>query len=85
MDVQGFDPKSLSVDERLELIDKLRMSIALDAVHGDERAKEAINLDRPLAPDVLAELHRRAEALMRNPSSGIPWEQLREELAKKYG
>jgi putative addiction module component (TIGR02574 family) len=85
MGVQEFDPRSLSVDERLELIDKLRMSIALDAVHGDERAREAINLDRPLEPELLAELHRRAEALIRNPSSGIPGEQLREELKKKYG
>jgi putative addiction module component (TIGR02574 family) len=75
----------LSVDERLELIDKLRMSIALDARHGDRRAREVVGLDRPLDPVVLAELHRRAEALMRTPSSGIPWEQLNEELKKKYG
>lgn len=85
MAAQEFDPSSLSVDERLELIDKLRMSIALDARHGDRRAREVIDLDRPLDPVALAELHRRAEVLMRNPSSGIPWEQLNEELKKKYG
>lgn len=85
MAAQEFDPSSLSVDERLELIDKLRMSIALDARHGDRRAMEVVDLDRPLDPVVLAELHRRAVALMRNPSSGISWEQLNEELKKKYG
>ena len=85
MAAQEFDPSSLSVDERLELIDKLRMSIALDAGHGDRRARAVVDLDHSLDPVVLAELHRRAEALMRNPSSGIAWEQLNEELKKKYG
>lgn len=85
MAAQEFDPSSLGVDERLEFIDKLRMSIALDARHGNRRAREVIDLDRPLDPVVLSELHRRAEALMRNPSSSIPWEQLNEELKKKYG
>ncbi|MFO1085486.1 MAG: addiction module protein [Reyranellaceae bacterium] len=85
MTAQEFDPRSLSIDERLELIDKLRMSIALDARHGDRRAKEVVDHDRPLGAAVLAELHRRAQALESNPSSGIPWDQLNEELKKKYG
>lgn len=80
-----FDPKSLTIDERLDLIDKLWLSIAVDAEHGDERAREAVDLDRPLDPDVLAELHRRAESLKRDPSSGVRWEVLNEVLKKKYG
>ncbi|MGD9879637.1 MAG: hypothetical protein AB7U95_05800 [Reyranella sp.] len=60
------------------------MSIALDARHGDQRARGAVDFDRPLDPLVLAEFHRRAEALMRNPSSGIVREQLNKELKKKY-
>jgi len=80
-----FDPRSLSVDERLELIDRLWLSIAKDAKLGDERARQALDLNRPLEPEVLAELHRRADELERDPSSGIRWEDLNEELKKKYG
>ena len=85
MSAIDFDPKALSVEERLELIDKLWLSIAVDASRGDENAKAAVDLNRPLEPDVLAELHRRADALKRNHSSGIRWEHLNEELKKKYG
>lgn len=85
MAVPEFDPNSLSIDERLDLIDKLWLSIAVDAEHGNERAREAVDLDRPLDPDVLAELHRRAEALKRDPSSGVGWDALNEEFKKKYG
>jgi putative addiction module component (TIGR02574 family) len=85
MTTSEFDPRAWSIDERLDLIDKLWLSIAVDAERGDERAKEVVDLNRPLEPDVLAELRRRAEALKRDPSSGIRWEQLNEELKKKYG
>ena len=80
-----IDPETLSIEQRLDLIDKLRLSIVVDARRGDKRAQEVIDLDRPLEPEVLAELHRRAEALKRDPSRGIPWEQLNEKLRKKYG
>jgi putative addiction module component (TIGR02574 family) len=80
-----FDPKSLSVDERLDLIDKLWLSIAVDAERGDARAAAAINLDHPLDPELLAELARRSEEYKRDPSTGIRWEDLREELKRKYG
>ena len=80
-----FDLASLSVDERLDLIDKLWLSIAVDAEHGDARARQVVDLDRPLESDVLAELHRRLAALKRDPSRGILWEDLNEELKKKYG
>jgi len=85
MSAPDFDPSSLSIDERLDLIDKIWLSIAADAKRGDENAAAVLDLDRPLPPDVLAELRRRAEALIRNPERGIPWERLNAELAKKYG
>jgi putative addiction module component (TIGR02574 family) len=73
MSIPEFDPTSLSVDERLDLIDRLWLSIATDAERGDAHASAALDLNRPLEPEVLAELKRRVEELKRNPSSGIRW------------
>jgi len=81
----GFDPTSLSVDERLALIDQLWLSIAADAERGDASAAAAINLDHPVDPELLAELVRRTDELERNPESGVRWEDLRDELKRKYG
>ena len=85
MSASEFDPKSLSVDERLDLIDKLWLSIAVDAKHGDARATAAIDLNQPPDRELLAELVRRSEEYKRDPSTGIRWEDLREELKRKYG
>ena len=85
MTTLGFDPTSLSVDERLALIDQLWLSIAADAERGDTSAAAAINLDHPVDPELLAELVRRSEEFKRDPSTGIRWEDLREELKSKYG
>ena len=57
-----------------------------DAVHRLFRAgyaAAALDLYRPLDPEVLAEIVRRADALERDPSTGIRWEDLREELERK--
>jgi putative addiction module component (TIGR02574 family) len=78
-----INPASLTIEERLQLIDDLRLSIARDARAGNAEAAAALDLYRPLDPDVLAEIVRRADALERDPSSGIPWEDLREELERK--
>jgi putative addiction module component (TIGR02574 family) len=85
MNPPAIDPKSLSVDERLRLIDELWLSIAADAERGDARAVEAINLEYPVDPELLAELERRSDEFERDPSSGVRWEDLREELKRKYG
>ena len=85
MNTSAIDPKSLSVDERLRLIDELWLSIAADAERGDPRAVEAINLEYPVDPELLAELERRSEEFERDPSCAVPWEDLREELKRKYG
>lgn len=78
-----FDPRSLSVEERLSLIDRLWLSIAVDADNGNERAQEAVDLHRPLDPAVLAELVRRADEAERDPSGLVPWEDLMTEMGKK--
>jgi putative addiction module component (TIGR02574 family) len=79
----SFDPSSLTVDERLQLIDDLRLSLARDAQAGNAEASAALDLYRPLDPEVVAELVRRADALERDPSTGVRWEDLREELERK--
>jgi hypothetical protein len=73
----------MTIEERLRLIDELRLSLARDARAGNAEASAALDLYRPLDPDVLAELVRRADALEHDPSSGIRWEDLREELDRK--
>jgi putative addiction module component (TIGR02574 family) len=65
-----IDPKSLTVEERLELI---------------KRLWSAIVDDDKVDPELLAELERRADEFERDPSKGVRWEDLREELQRKYG
>ena len=36
--------------------------------------------DDELTPEKIAEFERRGEELMRNPQSGVPWDQVRAEL-----
>jgi putative addiction module component (TIGR02574 family) len=85
MAAADFDPNTLSVEERLALIDQIWLSIAIDAQQGDTNASAALELKRPLEPELLAELHRRVEAFRRDPSTGIRWENLKAELKRKYG
>lgn len=84
MSTAEFDPKTLTVNERLDLINRLWLSIAVDAKHGDERATEVMDFDRQLEPDIRAEIVRRLDELERDPSRGIRWEDLREKLRRKY-
>lgn len=85
MPVLDFDPKTLSVEERLALIDRLWLSIAKDAQQGDSSASAALDLNRPVEAELVAELHQRVEAFKRDPSKSIRWEDLRVELRQKYG
>jgi putative addiction module component (TIGR02574 family) len=85
MSMPDFDPKTLSVEERLALIDRLWLSIAEDAQQGDSSASAALDLNRPLEAELVAELHQRVEAFKRDPSESIRWEDLRAELSRKYG
>lgn len=55
MSAIDFDPKELSVEERLALIDRIWLSIAADAQRGDSDASSALELDRALESEFLAE------------------------------
>jgi hypothetical protein len=66
MATTDFDPKTLSVEERLALIDRLWISILEDAGRGDTLATQALDMDHGLDPEVIEELERRAE---------VPWGQ----------
>ncbi|MBN9090336.1 MAG: addiction module protein [Reyranella sp.] len=82
---QPTDPASLTVEERLRLIEELWSSIEKDAERGDPAALEALAFDDTIDPKLLAEFERRADELERDPSKGVRWEDLREELRRKYG
>ena len=81
----SIDPASLTVEERLLLIDELWLSIAKDAKGGDAKATAALDWNRRPDPELLAELQRRVDAFKRDPSQAIRWEDLRAELQRKYG
>ena len=81
----SFDPASLTIEERLRLIEDLWLSIEKDADRGDPAAVQALAYDDKIDPELLAEMERRADALERDPSKGVRWEDLREELQRKYG
>jgi putative addiction module component (TIGR02574 family) len=85
MAATDFDPNTLSVEERLALIDRLWISILEDAGRGDELATQALDMDHGLDPEVIEELERRADELERDPSKGIPWGDFLEELRRKRG
>jgi putative addiction module component (TIGR02574 family) len=85
MSIPDFDPETLSVEERLALIDRLWLSIAKDAQQGVSSASAALDLNRPLEAELVAELHQRVEAFKLDPSKSIRWEDLRAELRRKYG
>lgn len=80
-----LDLESLSVDDRLRLIDELWLSIAIAAGRGDEKASEALDATFDIEPELLAELEQCADELERDPSKGIPWEDIVAELRRKHG
>src|SRR5258708_23474460 len=65
MAAANFDPNTLSVEERLALIDRLWISILEDAGRGDELATQALDMDHGLDPEVIEELEQRADELER--------------------
>jgi len=85
MPVPDLDFASLTIDERMRLIEALWESIEHSAANGDAQAAQAVERWANIDPDFLAELEREADELERDPSKGIPWEDLLEELRRKRG
>jgi putative addiction module component (TIGR02574 family) len=86
MPIPDFELASLTIDERLRLIEALWESIEQSAANGDADAARAIEQSADCAdidPDFLAELEREADALEKDPSKGIPWDVLLAELKQK--
>lgn len=61
---------SLPADDREQLVDVVLASLSKDA-------------PPQLTPAEQAELLRKAEAFRQNPDSFVPWEQVKERLAKQ--
>lgn len=71
MNPTAIDFQALSVAERIQLAEDLWDSIAT----GDPAGLE-------LTAEQKAEIGRRLEAHRRDPSSAVPWEQVRSELSR---
>jgi putative addiction module component (TIGR02574 family) len=63
--------RNLPISERIQLVEDIWDSIADETSGG-----------LPLSPEQRAELHRRRAEHEDDPSSGVPWEQIRAELFK---
>lgn len=85
MAIPNIDIESLSVDEQLGLIERLWENIERAAAKGDRRALSALDSNDDISPELLAELHRRIDEYDRDPSTGVPWETLNEELKRRFG
>ena len=74
MTTPTLDYKSLPVSERIQLVEDIWDSIAEDT-----------NAAPALSADELAELHRRYAAHRADPSSSVPWDEVRAALFKRQG
>jgi putative addiction module component (TIGR02574 family) len=61
----------LTPEERRELSDQLNATVAEDE-------------DFALTPEQMAEIDRRIEEHRRDPSSAVPWEEVRDTLRARY-
>jgi putative addiction module component (TIGR02574 family) len=71
MNKTAIDYRLLAISERIELVEDIWDSIAEEAPAATE-----------LSQQYRAELHRRLAAHRADPSSSVPWEQVRAELFK---
>lgn len=72
MNKATIDYRSLGVSERIELVEEIWDSIA----------EQTPTPSFQPSPEERAELHRRLAAHRADPSSSIPWENVREKLFK---
>lgn len=83
MPAPHFDPASLSVDERLQLIDALWQSIEASVARGDADATKAMERWTDTDPKLLADLEKEADEAEADPSSQTAWQDLLGELKQK--
>jgi putative addiction module component (TIGR02574 family) len=83
MSLPDVDLSSLTIDERLKLIDALWASIEQSAAAGDNRATKALARGMTIDPMLIAELEREADDAEKDPSSLVPWETLLADLKRK--
>lgn len=69
----AFDYRALSIAERLQLVEDVWDSIALEQ-------PDAVAL--PLSANERTELDRRLAAHRRDPSAGVPWHDVRDALMR---
>jgi putative addiction module component (TIGR02574 family) len=85
MSLPSFDLSSLSVDERLQLIEALWHSIEESAASGDALAGRVLDQSAEIDPVLVAELEREADHAEKDSSTLVSWEQLLAELKQKRG
>lgn len=85
MPLPSLDLASLSVDERLRLIEQVWASIEQSAANGDHEAMQILSAWSSLDGVTLADLEREADEAEGEPASTIRWETLLAELKQKYG
>ena len=85
MPLPTLDLASLSVEERLRLIEQVWASIEQSATKGDPEAMQVLSTWSSLDGVTLAELEHEADEAERDPASTIRWETLLAELKQKYG
>jgi len=85
MALPDFDLSSLSVEERLQLIEVLWDSIEQSAASGDAEATQAVERWADTDPELLAALEREADEAEKDPSTLVSWEVLLAELRQKRG
>jgi putative addiction module component (TIGR02574 family) len=85
MSLPSLDLSSLSVDERLQLIEALWHSIEESAAAGDALAARVLDQSGDIDPVLAAELEHEADEADKDPSTLVSWEQLLAELRQKRG
>ena len=71
MNVRVEDLKSLPLQQRIQLVEDLWDSIAAELEK------------QPVSEELKAEMNRRREEYLRNPSSAVDWEEIRRRLEKR--
>jgi putative addiction module component (TIGR02574 family) len=85
MPITDIDLTSLTIDERLRLIERLWESIEQSAATGNSEAAKVIATWSAMEEDFVAELEREADEADKDPDSTTSWESLLVELKHKHG